>query len=136
APGDVLNLDAQGQAVTDTGTQFTVAGRQPVGYAELEAVNLANTTAPLTVTGSGADDTLVVTATGANSGSYSLNGGPAVAFTGITAFTFNGLGGNDTLRVINPNGGLFAPAGGIAFNGGAGSDTLQNLLGAATSGTS
>ncbi len=81
-------------------------------------------------------DTVVVTATGANSGNYSLNGAPAVSFSGITAFTFNGLAGNDTLTINNPAAGLFAPAGGIFYDGGtqtgAPGDSLQILGGAHT----
>ena len=72
----------------------------------------------LVVTGTNGDDTLVVTATGPNSGSYVLNGGAAVPFSGITSFTFNGLAGNDTFTVNNPAGGLFAPSGGIFYDGG------------------
>src|SRR5439155_7811947 len=124
APGDTLNFNAQGLAVTDNGGQLTQPGRQPVNYTQIETSNLTNTSGNITVTGTGIDDTLVVTATGTNSGSYSLNGGPAVAFSGATSFTFNGLGGNDTLRVNNPAGGLFAPTGGVFFNGGTGSATL------------
>ena len=64
----------------------------------------------IVVNGTNGDDTLIVTATGPNSGSYSLNGGPAVPFSGATSFTFNGLQGNDTMIVNNPAGGLFAPS--------------------------
>ena len=35
--------------------------------------------ATLTITGTAADDTIVITATGADSGAYSINGEPAVA---------------------------------------------------------
>ena len=37
--------------------------------------------ATLTITGTAADDTIVITASGTDSGSYSINGGPAVAFS-------------------------------------------------------
>lgn len=88
------------------------------------------------VTGTGGDDTLIVTATGANSGSYSFNGGAAVAFSGIPSFTFDGMGGNDTLTINNPAGGLFAPSGGIDYNGGGqAGDKLEMLGGLAGSET-
>lgn len=80
-----------------------------------EAVPLAGA---IVVDGSGGDDTLVVTATGVDSGTYSLNGGPAIAFSGVSSITFNGGAGNDQMTVINPDGGLFAPAGGVSVNGG------------------
>lgn len=70
------------------------------------------------VEGTNGDDLLVVNAVDANSGSYSLNGGPAISFTGISSFTFNGYDGNDLMRINNPAGGLFAPTGGIFGNGG------------------
>jgi hypothetical protein len=40
--------------------------------------------ATLTIDGTGGDDTIVITATGTDSGSYSINGGPAIAFSGVT----------------------------------------------------
>jgi hypothetical protein len=84
------------------------------------------------VNGTAGADTLVITATGVNSGSYSLNGGAAVAFTGATSFTFNGLGDNDILQIINPAGDLFAPINGITYEGGGqAGDTLEILGGTA-----
>jgi Ca2+-binding RTX toxin-like protein len=83
--------------------------------------------------GTDGDDTLIVTATGPNSGSYSLNGGPAVPFAGITSFSWASGLGNDTLIINNPAGSVFAPVGGIFYDGqgdnGAPGDTLQNLGG-------
>jgi hypothetical protein len=74
--------------------------------------------ATLTITGTAADDTIVITATGADSGAYSINGGPAVTFSGVTQFVVTGEDGNDTLSIVNPDGGLFAPTGGINYDGG------------------
>jgi hypothetical protein len=89
-----------------------------------------------TVVGTASDDTLVVSATGPDSGTYSLNGAPAVAFVGTTTFQFDGLDGNDLLRINNPAGALFAPSSGISYNGGGqAGDSLENLGGAATSGS-
>ncbi len=83
----------------------------------------------LTVPGTAGADTLVINATGPNSGSYSLNGGPAVAFSNLTKFSFIGGTGNDTLTINNPAGGLFAPSGGIDYNGGGQAGDTLELLG-------
>ena len=83
----------------------------------------------VSVPGTIADDTLVVNASSSTEGSYSLNGGAPVSLSGVTVFTFNGGGGNDTLTINNPAGGLFAPAGGIDFNGGGEPGDSINLVG-------
>ncbi len=89
----------------------------------------------ITVGGSGGNDTVVVTATNANSGSYTLNGGTPVSFSGIESFSFIGGGGNDTLTINNPAIAVFAPVDGIIFHGGGGNgDALFNLGGIASNG--
>ena len=80
------------------------------------------------ITGTGAADNLEVTATGPDSGTFSLNGGPTFNFSGLTSFTFDAGGGGDTLTINNPVGGLFAPVNGITFTGGGGGE-LENLGG-------
>jgi trimeric autotransporter adhesin len=86
----------------------------------------------LTISGSGGDDTIVINASGTDSGSYTINGGPAIAFSGVTQLAVNGGDGNDTLTIVNPAGGLFAPTGGIRYDGGGQpADTLEVLGGAA-----
>jgi hypothetical protein len=70
------------------------------------------------VTGTDGNDTLVVDASGLNSGTYALNGGQPVAFAGLTTLTFLGGGGNDTLVIHNGPSGRFAPTAGIRFDGG------------------
>jgi len=86
----------------------------------------------LTITGTAADDTIVITATGSDSGSYSINGGPDVAFSGVTQVVVSGEDGNDTLTIVNPDGSLFAPANGIGYDGGGNpADALEILGGAA-----
>src|SRR5262245_60016302 len=88
--------------------------------------------ATLTITGTAADDTIVITATGSDSGSYSINGGPDVAFSGVTQVVVSGEDGNDTLTIVNPDGSLFAPANGIGYGGGGNpADALEILGGAA-----
>jgi uncharacterized repeat protein (TIGR01451 family) len=88
------------------------------GPAGLRVDNLQVTANPtaLTVNGTAGNDTLTVNATSANSGTYSLDGGAPVPFSGITSFTFNGNGGTDLMVVNNPAGGLFAPSNGIFYN--------------------
>jgi hypothetical protein len=88
--------------------------------------------ATLTIDGTGGDDTIVITATGTDSGSYSINGGPAIAFSGVTQVVVTGEDGNDTLTIVNPDGGLFAPTNGISYDGGGDpADALEILDGTA-----
>ncbi len=106
----------------------TVVGAIGGGTTPLRGLTTAQTA--ITVGGTANADSLVVTATGADSGSYSLNGGAAVLFSGITSFAFIGGGAADTLTINNPVGGLFAPLGGIFYHGGGQvGDTLNNLGG-------
>ena len=78
----------------------------------------AQTGGPLAIAGTAGADHLIVTASGPDSGSYTLDGGPATAFSGIDSLSFSGGDGNDTLTIENPAGGLFAPSGGIKYDGG------------------
>jgi hypothetical protein len=126
--GDTLNVDAAGGPVTDNGTQLTKPGFNPINYTQIENMSIANI-GDLTVTSSGLDDTLVVNATSANAGNYKLNAGPVISFTGMTKLTFNSLAGSDALTIINPAVGLFAPTGGIDYNGGGQPGDSLNLLG-------
>jgi trimeric autotransporter adhesin len=87
----------------------------------------------LTISGTAADDTIVITATGADSGSYSVNGGPAVAFSGVTQVVVTGEDGNDTLTIVNPDGSLFAPTNGISYDGGGDPADALELLGGTAS---
>jgi trimeric autotransporter adhesin len=83
----------------------------------------------LTIAGTAADDTIVITGSGPDSGSYSINGGPAVAFSGVTQVVVTGEDGNDTLTIVNPDGGLFAPANGISYDGGGDPADALEILG-------
>ncbi|MCC6510433.1 MAG: DUF4394 domain-containing protein, partial [Pirellulaceae bacterium] len=83
----------------------------------------------ITVAGSAGDDVVVVNATGSNSGSYSLNGGPSIPFANVASFSFIAGAGNDTLTINNPAGGLFAPSRGIDYQGGGQAGDSLNLLG-------
>ena len=81
----------------------------------------------LEIDGTAGSDTLVVTATGANSGSYVLNGASAVAFSAITSLSFNGLGSDDTLTIVNPSAGLLAIP--ILYDGGGQSGDALEIFG-------
>jgi hypothetical protein len=86
----------------------------------------------LTIDGTSGDDAIVITATGSDSGSYSINGGPAVAFSGVTQVVVTGEDGNDTLTIVNPDGALFVPTDGISYDGGGDpADALEILGGTA-----
>jgi Ca2+-binding RTX toxin-like protein len=63
------------------------------------AVTITTNSNAVEIDGTSGDDTLLVTITGGDSGTYSLNGGPAIAFSGVESLTFAGLAGNDTLIV-------------------------------------
>ena len=90
---------------------------------------------PIVVTGTSGNDRLVVTATGADGGIYSLNEGPGYRFS-ASSFKFVGGAGNDLLEIHNPAGGLFAPVAGIDYDGGGqGADAVAILGGAANDGT-
>ena len=128
AAGDTLVVDAAGGPLTDSGTQLSKPGSNPINYAQIENLTI-NNIGDLVITGSGIDDNLVVNATGASSGNYQLNGGPVIGFTGMTKLTFNSAAGSDGLTINNPATGLFAPVGGIDYNGGGQAGDALNLLG-------
>jgi Ca2+-binding RTX toxin-like protein len=58
----------------------------------------------ITILGTATDDTLVVTITGPNSGTYSLNGATPVPFLAADSFSFLGAGGLDTLTILGTDG--------------------------------
>ncbi|MCL4201914.1 MAG: right-handed parallel beta-helix repeat-containing protein, partial [Pirellulaceae bacterium] len=159
-PNAVINLDGGDPASPDgvdtltyfsdgvnafniTSSQITTANRQIIYHANFEDLNVGGN---LVLDGTGDDDTLDVTATGINSGSYVLttNGvaNPAVEFSNISSLVFNGLDGDDRLIIRHPAGSLFNPASGVTFHGGAQAndvahnppgDSLEILGGSATS---
>ena len=126
--GDSLTVTASGIPIADSGTQLTKTGAGVINYTQIENLTFTNI-GDVVINGTGANDTLVVNATGADSGSYSLNGGQVISFTGMTKLTFNSAAGNDALTINNPAGSIFAPLGGIDYNGGGQSGDTLNLLG-------
>lgn len=142
--GDTLIYVSDGiNAFNIGGSVITTATKTDINHTNFENIEVSG---DLVLDGTGDDDTLEITATGPTSGSYVLTSGgvsaPAVALSNITSLTFNGLEGHDILRINNPGGGVFAPSGGIIFNGGPnsttsgqnpGGDRLEILGGSATS---
>ncbi|MEQ9067313.1 MAG: hypothetical protein RLO18_11340, partial [Gimesia chilikensis] len=134
SPGDTLTYLTPGAAPTTYtsngaagGTVSATAGYENVSFDQIETLNMADSS-NLIIAGTSGDDTLTITANSSNSGSYQLNGGPIVNFADITAFTFEGLTGDDHLVINNPTTGVFAPLNGITFNGGDGGETLGDTL--------
>jgi Domain of unknown function (DUF4214) len=106
-----------GLARTVGGAKRTQPARRRLILERLEE-RLALSAVVVTGNAGGVND-LVVNATGPDIGSYSLNGGAPVNFSNATSFTFNAesLLQSNTMTVNNPTGGLFAPSGGVFFNG-------------------
>lgn len=130
-PGALPSVATTG---TDSGTITFTGGLGEIAYTEIEEQTLQGV---LWVEGTAGDDVLSVTATGADSGMFQLNGGPAVSFSGVTQLVFQGGQGDDQLSIQNPSGGLFNPVDGIIYEGGSGGETagdsLEILGGVATS---
>jgi len=111
-PGDTLNYFTDGTPFAFGPTTITTTGKANINHANFETFNTLGTP---TISGSGDDDLLIIIASNSNSGTYQLiqdfrgeNGGPfvgpAVAFSGIASFTFNGLGGDDRMSDQQPGG--------------------------------
>ena len=99
------------------------------------AVPAAATPGALQIAGTPGDDQIAIDATSADTGSYSVNGGPAQMFAAATKVTVDAGAGNDSVVVNNPTGGLFAPTLGIVVNGGGGSDHVTSQNGLAATGS-
>lgn len=110
---DTLNFDAGNATIQVNGNQITQNGRT-FTYNNFEQVNFINAAVQITAAGTTGPDALTLTATDANSGSYTLNG-VTTSFSNLQSFTFNGGDGDDTLTVDN-TAALFAPAS-FTFNG-------------------
>ena len=129
--GDTLNYLSDGVNGFNIGpSTITTAGHANITYANFETVNVSG---DLLIDGSAGDDTLIVTATNSNSGTFQLIqdgvAGPVVGFSGISSLTFNGLAGDDILRINNPAGGVFDPTNGIIYNGGDGGEGNTPAMG-------
>ncbi|WP_417744639.1 hypothetical protein [Rosistilla oblonga] len=89
-------------------------------------------TEDILIVGTDLNDLLVVTFDGGGSGTFVLTTGVGTAsettlgpvvFSDITSLTFNSYGGDDVLKIVQPDGGSIDVSGGIFFN--AGSQTLD-----------
>jgi fibronectin-binding autotransporter adhesin len=101
--------------------QLQAAGVSPATFAGAATVG-----SDAVIPGTGGDDSLVLTRTGgggAGDVTYALNGAAPVRLSGVTSFTFDGLGGDDTFTVDYRNGPPLL-GGGIAFDGGPGANAL------------
>ncbi|MFI4851711.1 MAG: hypothetical protein ACIAZJ_21540 [Gimesia chilikensis] len=119
------------------GTLTFSGGYQNIFYNNVETLqqgDLSQLAGQLRIEGTAGDDVLTINATDANSGTWQLNDGPAVAFSAIDELAFYGLTGDDRLEIHNPAGMIFNPAGGILYDaGGQVGDELELTGGFATS---
>ena len=116
--GDLLNVDAAGRSVTVSGNTMTFSG----GYGDVtlngwQQINISNAAAVIVQGGAGNDNAILEGVGAPNSGRFSLNGGLTWTSFSATSFTFDGLGGHDTLTV-DFGAGNPIPSGGLGFNGG------------------
>ncbi len=87
------------------------------------------------VLGTSGNDTLALTPTGSASASMTFDGSPAYSFSNINQFTFNSGAGND-LMTVDDSQSLLGLSGGIQYDGGTGSNSLQLLQTGGTAETS
>ncbi|QDV17126.1 hypothetical protein Pan153_17610 [Gimesia panareensis] len=126
--GDTLNyLLPEGETATLTpisdsdGTVSFTGAYADITYTGIETLqqgDLQQLAGQLRVEGTAADDVLTINATNENSGTWQLNSGPEVAFSGINELAFYGLTGDDRLVINHPDGTIFNPASGILYDGG------------------
>jgi large repetitive protein len=107
--GDTLTVTGVGSAVAVNTATATISGATgeggavPISYGTIENLNLLAGIGDLTLTTTGADDTVVVTpglTTGTNSGTVQSSGAlPQIAFANSGTLTANLAGGSDALVV-------------------------------------
>jgi hypothetical protein len=115
ADNGTYTLSLQANQVGDTSGNFAAAGA-------IGTFNV-NVSGNVVVSGTPGDDTLVLSSGGPGKVTYVLNNNPPVTLTGVTSFTFDGLGGNDSMTVTFAAGEPAIP-GGVVFDGGPGVNTL------------
>jgi len=117
------NVSALGVGVLSS--NITVVGSPATGTIMNEDPDTIDT--DIIETGTEFDDTMVVNATGSDSGTFQITtdgvAGPVIPFSGVTSLTFSGLEGDDVLIINHPADGFFAPSGGVTFHGGSQIDT-------------
>ena len=158
-PGDTLSLTvpagagattfAPGPSSDSGGFSFAGAGFAAVSFVHIESVtnvNVAASGGALTIDGTNGEDSITIIGTGPNALTASVNGGPTVAYAGVTNLTVNGLAGDDDITVTSPGAGwgitTFNVIGGastlgdnLLINGTAGLDTIAYAPNAADGGT-
>src|SRR5262249_25813896 len=77
---------------------------------------ISNTNGQVTVLGDQADNSVTLKQVSGTTFQFSLDGGPQVQVSGVTAFSFRGSGGDDTL-VLDATTGNPIPSGGVRFDG-------------------
>ena len=118
ADNDTLAANAAGNNVEWSAGQIgIVVGAQPVTYTGLEAINLTGLV-NLIVQGDAGDNTLDVVAAAPADALLTLDSEPPLQVTGVQGLAFEAGVGNDLLRITNPAASVFAPANGIAYDGG------------------
>jgi hypothetical protein len=124
-PGDTLIYVSDGtNAFTFGDPTITTQTKADIDYVNFETTKVSGN---LVLEGTGDDDLLLITASDSNSGTYQLTSGgvagPVVDFSGITSLTFDAGEGYDILRIIHDFAGVFAPSGGVVYDGGANGTT-------------
>jgi hypothetical protein len=118
---DVVGSHAYTSAAT--GMIFKVQV-QDQGGASTSASAPVSVSGDVVINGTAGDDSLVLTRNGSEGTvTYVLNNGTPVTLTDIHSFTFNGLGGNDTMTV-KLSGGVPLVPGNVHFDGGPGINSL------------
>lgn len=131
---DRLNFTADGLPVTIFGNQITAAGRQPVTFNNFEFVNITNAAGGGSVTlltAAGDADVMILTGTGQHAGTFTLNGGIPISFSGVDSFTFN-AGDMDDQSTVSPFATALLPwMVAVTIDGGDGTDriTYNNVAG-------
>ncbi|WP_146393883.1 dockerin type I domain-containing protein [Allorhodopirellula solitaria] len=131
---DTLNFIANGLPVTIVGNQITAEGQQPVTFNNFEFVNIINASGGGNVTllaESGDSDELILTGTGSRAGTFTLNGGVPISFSGVDSFTFNAGDLADVIDVTPFATSVLPWNVAVAIDGGAATDqiTYNNVAG-------
>jgi hypothetical protein len=131
---DTLNFNADGLPVTILGNQIIAAGRAPVTFLNFEHVNILNAAGGGSITlntAAGVADALILTGTGQKAGTFTLNGGVPISFTGLDSFTFNAGDMNDAATVTPFATSVLPWNVAVTIDGGTGTDriTYNNVAG-------
>jgi hypothetical protein len=131
---DTLYFNADGLPVTIVGNQITALGRAPVTFLNFEFVNITNASGGGSVTllaGAGMADILTLLGTGPGAGTFTLNGGVPISFSGVNSFTFEAGDMDDTITLSPFATSVLPWEVAVAINGGPGTDrlTYNNVAG-------